>query len=226
MTVTVLAATWGIGWALLVVFLLLLFVTYVVVQGTRAQMEWRRQVQRGNLDVIQTLVTEEVERWKRDRPPKGVPANVWRGVQGVELMEIGVDYVRATTTAEAQFQMVDGRRREVSSALDEAMKVTVQLADMFLYDIPHVRPDRVQIDVYTTFRTDTGETRQECILSTVVRRQDVIDLDWEAPPHEIIRAMGGRYQLDMAGHALPITPDTESVRNGRGPMPPRELQQA
>ncbi len=226
MTVTVLAATWGIGWALLVVFLLFLFVTYVVVQGTRAQMEWRRQVQRGNLDVIQTLVREEVERWKRERPPKGIPANVWRGVQGVEVMEIGVDYLRATTTAEAQFQMVDGQRREVSSALDEAMKVTVQLADMFLYDIPHVRPDRVQIDVYTTFRSDTGETRQECILSTVVRRQDVVDLDWEAPAPDVIRAMGGRYQLDMAGHALPITPDTESVRNGHGPLPPRELQQA
>ncbi len=226
MAVTVLAATWGIGWALLLVFLLLLFVTYVVVQGTRAQLEWRRQVQRGNLDVIQTLVREEVERWKRDRPPKGVSPDVWRGVQNVELMEVGVDYVRASTTAEAQFRVVDGQRREVSSALDEAMKVTVQLADMFLYDIPHVRPDRVQIDVYTTFRTEAGETRQECILSTVVRRQDVIDLDWEAPAPEIVRAMGGRYQLDMAGRPLPITPDTETVRNGRGPLPPRELQQA
>lgn len=226
MAVTLLAATWGIGWALLAVFVLLLFVTYVVVQGTRAQMEWRRQVQMGNLDVIQTLVKEEVERWKRDRPLKGVPSNVWRGVQGVELMEVGVDYVRASTTAEAQFQMVGGQRREVSSALDEAMKVTVRLADMFLYDIPHVRPDRVQIDVYTTFRADTGEARQECILSTIVRRQDVVDLDWDAPATDVVRAMGGRYQLDMARRALPIAPDTEAVRNGRQAMPPRESRQA
>ncbi len=220
----VLAATWGIGWAMLGVAAIFVFVAYVVLQGTRAQNEWRRQVLAGNLDVIQQLVTGEVERWKRERPPKDVSAAIWRAVQGIEVLEIGADYIRAATTAEARFQTVDGQRREVSPALDEAMKITVRLADMFMYDLPHVRPDRVQLDIYTTFRDERGATQQECILSTIIRREQVVDADWDGPAEAFIRRVGGRYQLDGGGRALPVTPDADTVRNGHRTTSPRELR--
>lgn len=206
---------WGIGWGLLIVAIIVALITYVIVQEMRAQQHWRRLVQQGDLDAIRQIVQSEVERWREDRPPRDVPPSLWHGVQTVELLEIGGDYVRLTCAAEGQYAMVDGQRREVSTALSEGMKLTAKLADMFLYDIPNLRLDRVQIDVYTTFRDRRGAATQDCILSTLVRRSDAQYVDWEASsPEEIVAIFGGRFRRDQSGAALPIEPDAESVRVG------------
>ena len=57
-----------------------------IVQGTRAQLAWRKRVEAGDVDAIRTLVGDEVERWKTMRMPKGVDASVWHGVQSAELL--------------------------------------------------------------------------------------------------------------------------------------------
>jgi hypothetical protein len=89
------------------------------------------------------------------------------------------------------------------------MKVSVKLADLLLYDIPNVRLAAVQIDIYTTFRDAGGASTQQCILSSVFRRDVIADLDWEAtPPEEIIRIVGGHYRLNEWGVAQPIDPDS------------------
>jgi len=214
---------WGIGWGLLIVTIIVALVTYVIVQEMRAQQHWRRLVEQGDLDAIRQIVQSEVERWREDRPPRDVPPSLWHGVQTVELLEVGRDYVRLTCTAEGQYAMMDGQRREVSTALSEGMKLTVKLADMFLYDIPNLRLDRVQIDVYTTFRDRRGAATQDCILSTLVRRSDAQRVDWEASPEGIVATFGGRFRRDHSGAALPIEPDAETVRVGpselRSPHP-------
>jgi hypothetical protein len=206
---------WGIGWALLIVAVIVALITYVIVQEMRAQQYWRRLVEQGDLDAIRRVVQSEVERWREDRPPSDVPVSLWRGVQTVELLEVGRDYLRLTCTAEGQYAMLDGQRREVSTALSEGMKLTAKLADMFLYDIPNLRLDRVQIDVYTAFRDRRGAATQDCILSTLVRRSDAQRVDWEGfSPEEIVAAFGGRFRRDHGGAALPIEPDAETVRVG------------
>ena len=198
---------WGIGWGLLVVFVVALFITYVVLQETRAQRHWRLLVAAGDVDAIRRILEAEVERWKTERMPKGVEASLWHGVQTVELLEVGADFARVSCSAEGRYALVGGERREISSALREGMKLTVKLADMLLYDIPNLRLGQVHIDVYATFREAAVGASQRCILSTMVPRSEVEDLDWEStPPEEIVARLGGRFQADAHGAPQPIEP--------------------
>ena len=213
---------WGLAWGLLAVVLIALVIAYAVIQETRAQRHWRALVKAGDIDAIRTIVESEVNRWRTERMPRGVLPSVWHGVQTAELIEVGTDYVRAGCSAEGQYAVVGHRREEVSSALREAMKLTVKLADMLLYDIPNVELERVQVDAYTTFRGRSGAANQRCILSTVVRRSEARGLDWdETPPEEIVARFGGRFQVDRQGHAQPIDPDDEAIEAG----PPSEEAQ-
>ena len=212
---------WGIGWGLLIVGLVFAFIGYIILQETRTHRFWQRKVEQGDLEMIGQLVKIEVERWRTERPPGGMPASVWQGIQGVELLEVGRDYIRASSTAEPRFALVRGARRQVSSALDEAKRIAAKLAERFFYDVPHVRPERVQIDVYTTFHELGGEVSQHCILSTLARRADAAEVDWDDDAPEVIaEQLGARYRLDDNGAALPIEPDEEAVRVGdNGPQP-------
>ena len=206
---------WGIGVGVLIMALVFAFLAYIIFTEARTHRFWRRKVEEGDLEMIRQLVQAEVERWRTERPPKGMPASVWQGIQGVELLEVGSTYVRASTTAEAVFAQVGGGRRQVSSALDEAKRVSARLVERFLYDVPHVRPERVQVDVYTTFHEIGGEATQRCILSTLAHRSAAAQVDWENDPPEVIaEQIGARYQLDDRGEALPIEPDEEAVRVG------------
>lgn len=206
---------WGIGWGLLIVGLIFAVIAFIIIQETRTHRFWRRKVEEGDLEMIRQLVQVEVERWRSERPPKGMAASVWQGIQGVELVELGRDYVRASTTAEAQFALVSGARRQVSSALDEARRVTAKLVERFLYDVPHVRPERVQIDVYSTFHAMGSEATQRCIMTTLAQRAAAAEIDWDSdPPEAVTERLGARYELDHRGDALAIEPDEERVRAG------------
>lgn len=204
---------WGLGIGILLITLLFAFFAFVIWKETRTHRFWQKKVEEGDLEMITQLVQVEVERWRTERPPKGMPAAVWQGIQGVELVEVGRDYIHASTTAEPHFASVGGARRQVSSALDEAKRITARLAERFFYDIPHVRPERVQIDCYTTFHEPGGGAAQRCIMSTLARRADAAAVDWDAdPPERIVERLGPRYRLDGHGDALPIEPDEETVR--------------
>ena len=204
---------WGIGIGILIIGLLFAFLAYIIFSEARTHRFWRHKVEEGDLEMIRQLVQAEVERWRTERPPKGMPASVWQGIQGVELVEVGRDYIRAATTAEPQFALVGGTRRQVSSTLDEAKRITARLAERLFYDIPHVRPERVQIDVYTTLQEPGAEVTQRCILSTIAGRADAAEIDWENDaPEAIAERLGARYQVDNHGSALPIEPDEEAVR--------------
>lgn len=208
MNVPLLAASdYGLVVASMLVLLLFLGIGFVIVQGTRAQMYWRKQVIDGDVDVISMLVTEEVNRWRTMRMPKGYDPGVWHGVQTAELIEVKPDGVRLSATAEGQYAMLDGRRQQVSTALDEGMKVTAKLADMTLYDIPNVMLPWVQVDIYSTYRDDVGSA-QRCVMSTTATREVADYLEWEDMEAEaVVRAFGGRFSLDDRGNPLPIDPD-------------------
>jgi len=201
------ASDWGIAVAIGVVMLLFVVVGWVIVQGTRAQLAWRTLVEAGDIDAIRTLVAEELDRWKSMRMPKGTEASVWHGVQTAELVDVQPDGVRLSASAEGQYALVSGERREVSGALREGMKLTSKLADMTLYDIPNVKLDHVHVDIYTTYRNEAGSS-QRCVLSTLAARSVADGVDWDATDAEdIVRAFGGRYVLDDRGQPLPINPD-------------------
>lgn len=198
---------WGLGVGMLIIGLMFAFFAVIIFKETRTHRFWRRRVEEGDLEMIRQLVQGEVERWSRERPPKGVTGGVWQGVQSAELVAIGVDYIHVSSTAEPHFEASEGGRRQVSGALDEAKRITSRLAERLFYDIPHVRPDRVQIDIYTTFHEVGGEVDQRCIMSTLAERRAAAVIDWDGDtPESIAATLGARYQVDERGLAAPIEP--------------------
>jgi hypothetical protein len=193
---------WGIAFILVI----LLFVSYVIVQETRAQMHWRGLVRDGDLTAIRQLIQDEVDRWHTERVPRGTPALLWHGVQTVELLDVSTTGARVSCNAEGESALIEGRRVETSSPLAEGMKITMKLAEMLLYDIPNLKLDHVQIDVYTSFRDGYGAADSRCILSTLVRRFMVEHLDWEATPApDFIELNEGRFGAGYGG-LQPIEP--------------------
>src|SRR3990172_2206120 len=188
---------WGLGVGIIIVVAVFVFVGAIILREAATHRFWRRKVDEGDLEMITQLVQGEVERWRSERPPKGVPAAVWQGVQGVELVEIGRDHIHASTTAEPQFAFVGGARKQGTSALEEAKRIVARLAERLFYDIAHVRPDRLQIDCYSTFHEPGGEAVQRCILSVVAHRSAAAAIDWENDAPEVIaEQLGARYRLD------------------------------
>jgi hypothetical protein len=201
------ASDWGLAVAIGFVLLAFVAVGWVVIQGTRLQLYWRKRVMEGDVDAIQIMVGDEIQRWKTARAPRGIDTSVWHGVQSAELMEVAPDGVRLSATAEGQYALVNGERREVSNALNEAFKVTAKVADMVLYDIPNVYLPWVRVDIYSTYR-DEQSASQRCIMTTQAEREIANDIDWDAlTAEEVVRRFGGRYALDDRGNAIPINVD-------------------
>ncbi len=195
-----------IQWALIVIFVLFLVLAYIIVQGTRAALAWRDAAAAGDTKVIRDIVEDCLEGWRSQKRPKPVAAEVWRGVQSLQLVHVEADFVRVSATAESEYKLVDGQWLEMRNSLQEGIAITARAAEMLFYELPHYRPERLQIDVYTTFRDESGATRRECILSTEPTREDARNVDWDDwTPDEIVEALGGRYRLSDAGRPLAIT---------------------
>ena len=123
---------------------------------------------------------------------------------------------RVSSSADGESALVDGRRVETSSPLAEGMKITMKLAEMLLYDVPNVKLDHAQIDVYTSFRDHSGRPEALCILSTRVDRRSVEHIDWEetAAP-DFIELTAGRFADASDGVLRSIEPlpwQDEAVR--------------
>jgi hypothetical protein len=196
-----------LSWALLGLFILFVIVAFVIIQGTRAALAWREAAARGDVKVIRDIVEDSIKGWSAQKRPKPVPAEVWRGIQSMQVTEVEADFVRVSVAADSEYKMVDGRWIEMRNPLQEGMSVTAKAADMLLYELPHYRPGRIQVDVYTQYRDAAGETRRECVLSTYATREQAVALDWEeAPGEEIVRELGGVFRLSDSGRPLPIEP--------------------
>ncbi len=201
------ASDWGIAVAIFFLLIVFVIVGFAIIQGTRAQLYWRRRVEEGDIEAIRTLAGDEITRWKTARAPRGVEPTVWHGIQGAELIDVKPSGVRLSAAAEGRYALVSGERREVSTALAEGMRLAAKLADMVLYDIPNVKLADVRIDIYSTYRDDTASS-QQCILTVNCTREVADVLDWDdMEAEEIMRAFGARYRLDDRGRALPIDPE-------------------
>jgi hypothetical protein len=179
---------------IVIVVLILLFTGYVIVQETRAQLHWRDLVSQGDVEAIRTLIEDEIEGWHTQRVPRGTPALLWHGVQTVELLDVDARSARVSCNAEGEYALVSGQRIETSSPVAEGMKITKKIAEMMLYDVPNVKLDQAQIDVYTFFRSEGGIAEPRCILSTRVNRRVVEHIDWEeTEAHDFASLTGARF---------------------------------
>ena len=195
-------------WALLALTILFLIVAYVIIQGTRAAIAWRKAAAGGDVEVIRRIIEDAIAAWRSVRRPKEVAPDVWRGIHSMEVVDVGSDSARVSCQAESEYRLLDGRWVEMANPLQEGMAVTARATDMLLYELPHVRLGRVQIDVYATFREADGASGRRCILSTTASRDAARQVDWENwTAVEIVEALGGRYRLGDSGQPLPIDPE-------------------
>jgi hypothetical protein len=193
-------------WALIGLGIFFLLLTYIIVQGARAAIAWRTAAAKGDVDVIRLIVDDSISAWRSMKRPKPVPPEVWRGVQSLQCVEVGPDFVRVSCQAQAEYQMRDGKWAEVRNPLQEGFAIAARVAEMVFYDLPHFRPARVQVDVYTSFREgDSGFTQNVCILSVESDCGRAREVDWdEWTPEEIVDALGARYRLGERGQPLAI----------------------
>jgi hypothetical protein len=213
-----------VEWAVLGLFIMFLIVTYIVVQGTRAALAWRKAAASGDVKVIRDIVEDSLGAWRSMKRPKEAQAEVWRGIQSMQLTEVDADLVRMSCQAEGDYRLVNGRWIETANPLHEAMAITAKALDMLLYELPHYKPGRVQVDAYMTMREAERLTERVCILSTTATREDARRVDWEEwTPAEIVESLSGRYGMDDLGQPLPIeveAPKAIEAEDARSPQAP------
>lgn len=206
-------------WALIGIAVVGMILAYVVWQGMRAANKYRELAAAGDIPTIRLIIDEALAEWRSAQPPKGLPPVVWLGVQTMEIADVGPDYVHVSCNAEGEYKMVDGRWLETKSPLQEAMAIAAKATEMLLYELPHLKLDRVAVDVYTTYR-DAAGARRERILACNAHRQDARQVDWdEWTPQQITEHLGARYRLGEHGQALPLSPDGETaLPSAEGPQ--------
>ncbi len=199
-------------WALLGLAILFVFVAYIVIQGTRAALAWRQAAANGDIEVIRRIAEDALGVWRSAKRPKEVRVDVWRGIQSLELVDAGPAFVRVSCQVRSEYKMVGGRWLETRNPLDEGIAVTAKAADMLFYELPHFKPDRVWMDVYTSMPGPEAAMRLECILSTDCTRDAALNVDWEEwTPEEIVDELGGRFRLGDRGEPLPIEVEPPSA---------------
>jgi hypothetical protein len=182
-----------------------LIIAYIVIQGTRAAMAWRQAAAAGDVKVIRDIVEDAIGVWRSARRPKETPPAVWRGVQSMQLVDAAPGFVRVSCQAQSDYRLVEGRWVEVSNPLQEGFAIGARVAELIFYELPHYRPDQVQVDIYTSFREGDGITENVCILTFTTDRQTVRGVDWEEwTAEEIVDHLGARYRLGERGQPLPI----------------------
>lgn len=182
------------------------------------QRAWRQRVEAGDAPLVSALLEETLATWRRSRPPRDLPANLWAGIQALQLVAVTSDGATLSSAAEGEFRTEGGRRVQVSSALDEAITLAAKAADMILYDVPNLRLAWVRADIYSTFTGSDGTPVQQPILTTTATRRVADNLTWEAlTPAEVLGRFDTRYSRSSTGQALPIELDPIV---GEPPAPP------
>ena len=193
----------GVAITFAVIFVLVSLIGLVLFKEMRTHTYWRELVKANDFDAIRGLLEAEVDHWHRMRPPKGINATVWAGVQAMELLAADANHVQITTSAEPEMRVIDGKSQQVATALDIALATAVRITEMVFYDVSDYLPQIVRIDVYTTFRDESGAVPKP-ILSLSADRADAFGLDWDAEPREIALAFNATYQLAPGGEPRPI----------------------
>jgi hypothetical protein len=192
----------------LVVLAMFLLFGWIITAEMVQHRTWRKRVAAGDSAIVYALIEEALGAWRKARPPRGLPTQLWSAVQGAQLVAVTAESATLSASAEPAFRTEGGQRVQVSTVLDEAMAVAAKVVDMMLYDVPNPRLPRVRVDVFATFTGGDGAAVQRPILSTTAERRDAEALEWEAlTPRELLKRFDTRFEQSANGQAVPIVLD-------------------
>lgn len=199
-------------WGVLFFMLLGLLLGGIVLQATFAARHWRRVIEAGDVDALREAVDTAFESWQRRKPPRGFPPADWQGLQSAAAVAFDHHRCRVSLLTTPDVRVVGHERREMGSPLDVARRVAVLMAERLLYEIPHVRFDEVQVDVYGP---SDGGSGTACLLTTRVTRDVAYSSDWDtAEPREILaswrtrQANGAAIDADDGALIGAVPPET------------------
>ena len=195
----------GVAIAFALIAAVVTLIGVVLFKEMRTHRFWRELVASNDLEAIRGLLGGEIEHWRAMRPPKGISATVWAGVQGMELLGADAASVQVSTSAAPEFRLINGRQTQVATALDTALATAMRLVEMIFYDVPDYRPATVRVDVYTTFHDEQGAAVARPILSVRADRAAALSIDWDEPDARTIALhFDTLYELSPTGEPQPI----------------------
>ena len=200
---------------------------WVIIQSFIGHRYWRKAIAEGDDDAMHAALLEALDTWRRMRPPANVIPSDWRALQSVGVVAADGERCRVSLLADPDIRVVDGVRDEVGAASNVARRAAVRMAERLLYEIPLIRFDAVQVDVYTEYRHPDGAAESECLLTTQLTRAGGAGTDWdELSAEQILETWTTRERrpgetLDPDSEALISVEEGEPAarrsRNGTGP---------
>ncbi len=151
----------------------------IVLQATFAAQHWRRAIDDGDLNVLREAVANAMESWRRQKPPRGAPPADWQALMTVATVAMDRRRCRVSLLVTSDIRVVNNQRRELGRPLDVGRRVAVKMVERLLYEIPYVRFDEVQVDVYNSYVTPGGDPASDCILVVRTDRDSAADAPWD-----------------------------------------------
>lgn len=181
---------------------------WVIVQSFIGHRYWRRAIAEGDDKAMYAAFLEALDTWRRMRPPPDVIPSDWRALQSAEAIAVNGKFCRVSLLADPDIRVVGGIRGEVGAAGSVARRVAVRMAERLLYEIPLIRFEAVQVDVYTQYRSTDGNTESECLLTTQLTRAVGTETDWDDLSVEEILST---WQTREGHPGEPLSPDVDAL---------------
>ena len=198
----------GLGLAFIIILLMAGVVGFAVVQEMFAARKWRSVIAACDYQALLQLLDITFDEWRNSRPPRRMPPSDWRALHSVTLVAANQQYIRVSLLADADVQVVEGSRKELSNQYVVARRAAVRMVEKLLYEIPHVKFDAVQVDVCSEYRTISGETKQQNLLTTHVARSVAALSDWDyGNPEDMLL----EWQTQDGEKDLNINPDRDAL---------------
>lgn len=166
-------------WGILFFTLLGVVLGGFVLQATYAAQSWRTAIAGGDLNVLRQAVDNAMDGWRRQKPPRGMPPADWQALMSVAAIAMDTRRCRVSMLVSSDIRVVNNQRQELGRPIDVGRRVAVRMVERLLYEIPHVRFEEVQVDIYAPRTASEGGLASDCILVVRADRAGAAVAPWD-----------------------------------------------
>jgi hypothetical protein len=186
--------------------LVLCLVTFIVVgivifQAQFAARKWRQVIKEGDNGALSELIDDTFDEWRRRRPARDRLLAEWNALQSVGLVAANHSAIRVSLLAEPAMTVTNGKPSQSLEVKTIGLRALIGTVERLMYEIPHVSFARVQVDVYTEYRSIVSGNDLICLMSCKIDREQVAHSDWDSNPVEEI-AKDWPIEFSKNGRAL------------------------